>query len=88
MGGPLEVRVGGKQHLPTPDLSIGPIPRAIKGQTNHPTVCQAVIGHAGSYVRVVVLDGDAWQLRLLFSIPSGEIAGMHVVSDPFRLHTE
>ena len=87
---PLEARVVCDQHFPSPYLSIRPVARAVQCQANH-LAREAVLGHASSHVRMMMLHGNQLQAALFSPLPCPrrrKVARMQVMHHGLRLNLE
>ena len=82
-----EARVIGNEHFPSPDGAIGAIAGAIERDTDHSSV-EMIFRHAGSDMRVMVLDTDQLNaFRFLSDCPlGGEIVRVKIVRDDLGLN--
>src|SRR6202453_2340078 len=87
MCGTLESCVTGDQRLAAPDLPVGAITGAVKGEANNPSVDQ-ILRHARSNVRMVMLHAHKPRSVLSRSPFRRQVIRMKIVRDDFGLDFE
>ena len=75
------------QKLASPDLAVRPVPGAVEGHADHPSV-EVILGHARDNVGVVMLHADLLHTVQFQRKTGTEVAGMEVVSGDARLYAE
>ncbi len=92
MGRALIAAIAGHQEFTTPDGPVVAVARAVEGDADDCRVArQAVFGHAGGNVGMVVLDANSRQplaRRPLQRVARGQVVGVKVVGHRRRLDTE
>ena len=78
------------QHFPTPNLPVTSVARAVECQANH-SAHKAVLSHAASHMRMMMLHGDCLQSSLFRPLASPrrrKVIRMQIVNNSLRFNLE